>query len=60
MLTKNQQLLEENNQQLLRQLQEANRREEEQQFIWQNEVNDLTEILKLLKEQLTANQVESV
>jgi len=52
MLKKSQKSLEETNAQLLNQLQEAKQREEQQQIIWQSEVNDLTEIMGMLKEQL--------
>ena len=51
-LRRNQKALEENNAQLMNELEISRRREEEQQIIWQREVQDLTDIMKMLKEQL--------
>ena len=52
MLKKSQKSLEDANNQLMVQLQEAKNREEEQQIIWKSEVDDLTDIMRMLKEQL--------
>ena len=51
-LRRNQKTLEENNANLMNDLEIMRRREEEQQIIWQREVQDLTDILKMLKAQL--------
>jgi len=51
-LRRNQKTLEETNANLMNDLEIMRRREEEQQIIWQREVQDLTDILKMLKAQL--------
>jgi len=51
-LRRNQKTLEETNANLMHELEITRRREEEQQIIWQREVQDLTDIMKMLKEQL--------
>ncbi len=51
-LRRNQKTLEETNAHLMNDLEIMRRREEEQQIIWQREVQDLTDIMKMLKAQL--------
>ncbi len=51
-LRRNQKTLEETNAHLMNDLEIMRRREEEQQIIWQREVQDLTDIMKMLKDQL--------
>ena len=52
MIKSNHDSLQKNNEALLKELENTNKRYEEQQFTWETEINDLTQTLDLLKEQL--------
>ncbi len=52
MIRKNQIILEDTNKELMYQLDDCRRRDQEQQLVWESEMNELTQIIQSLKDQL--------